>query len=235
MGRFVRTAESGAVYEGVLAIAESNLLAYRGLRLADYPPFAEAPVESWRYIYVKRAFDFCSALIMIFMFAIPGLLIATAILLTSEGPIFYREQRIGRDGRPFRIWKFRSMYQNAENFVNFQFHSQGVNDVLKLMQATGTKENAWARQVFSFWENAASLVLNDIVHPGLFFAWNGEMVFVYAKFKPFLKELRQKMENPAFLAGVEKVVSNSPEMRKRVDMIQKRLAKMAEKAQADKS
>jgi hypothetical protein len=125
--------------------------------------------------------------------------------------------------------------RKARNFVNFQFHSQGVNDVLKLMQATGTKENAWARQVFSFWENAASLVLNDIVHPGLFFAWNGEMVFVYAKFKPFLKELRQKMENPAFLAGVEKVVSNSPEMRKRVDMIQKRLAKMAEKAQAAKS
>jgi hypothetical protein len=125
--------------------------------------------------------------------------------------------------------------RKARNFVNFQFHSRGVNDVLELMQATGTKENAWARQVFSFWENAASLVLNDIVHPGLFFAWNGEMVFVYAKFKPFLKELRQKMENPAFLAGVEKVVSNSPEMRKRVDMIQKRLAKMAEKAQAAKS
>jgi hypothetical protein len=125
--------------------------------------------------------------------------------------------------------------RKARNFVNFQFHPQGVNDVLKLMQATGTKENAWARQVFSFWENAASLVLNDIVHPGLFFAWNGEMVFVYAKFKPFLKELWQKMENPAFLAGVEKVVSNSPEMRKRVDTIQKRLAKMTEKAQAAKS
>ena len=125
--------------------------------------------------------------------------------------------------------------RKARNFINFQFQPQGIDDVVKLMQAFGTKENAWARQVFSFWENAASLVLNDIVHPGLFFAWNGEMVFVYAKFKPFLKELRQKMENPAFLAGVEKVVSNSPEMRKRVDMIQKRLAKMAEKAQAAKS
>ena len=78
-------------------------------------------------------------------------------------------------------------------------------------------------------------MLNDIVHPGLFFAWNGEMVFVYAKFKPFLKELRQKMENPDFLAGVEKAVSSSPEIRKRVDVIQKRMAKMAEKAQAAKS
>jgi hypothetical protein len=125
--------------------------------------------------------------------------------------------------------------RKARDFVNFQFQPQGIDDVLKLIQAMGTKENAWARQVFSFWENAASLVLNDIVHPGLFFTWNGEMVFVYAKFKPFLTAVRKEMDNPAFLAGVEKVVNSSPEARKRVVMIQKRLAKMAEKAQAAKA
>jgi hypothetical protein len=124
--------------------------------------------------------------------------------------------------------------RKARDFVNSQFQPQGVDDVFQLTQAMGTKENAWARQVFSYWENAASFVLNDIVHPGLFFTWNGEMVFVYAKFKPFLAELRKTMENPAFLAGVEKAVSSSPEMRKRVVMIQKRMAKMAEKAQAAK-
>jgi hypothetical protein len=125
--------------------------------------------------------------------------------------------------------------RKARDFVNFHFQPQTLDDVIKLTQALGTKENAWARQVLSFWENAASLVLNDVVHPGLFFAWNGEMVFVYAKLKPFLKELREKTENPTFLAGVEKAVNSSSEMRKRVDMIQKRLAKMAEKAQAAKS
>ncbi len=125
--------------------------------------------------------------------------------------------------------------RKARNFVNYQFQPEGIDDVLKLIQAMGTQENAWARQVFSYWENAASFVLNGIVHPGLFFTWNGEMVFVYAKFKPFLKEVRQQMENPAFLAGVEKVVNSSPEMRKRVNMIQKRLAKMAEMAQAAKA
>jgi len=125
--------------------------------------------------------------------------------------------------------------RKARNFVNYEFQPKGIDDILKLMQAAGTKENAWARQVLSFWENAASLVLNDLVHPGLFFTWNGEMVFVYAKFKPFLKEMRLQMENPSFLAGVEKVVSSSPEARKRIDMIQKRLAKMAEKAQAAKA
>jgi hypothetical protein len=125
--------------------------------------------------------------------------------------------------------------RKARDFVNFQFQPQGVEDVLKLTQALGTKENAWARQVFSFWDSAAALVLNDVVHPALFFAWNGEMVFVYAKFKPFLDELRQRMENPSFFAGVEKAVNSSLEMRKRVPMIQKRLAKMAGKAPAAKS
>lgn len=124
--------------------------------------------------------------------------------------------------------------RKARDFVNFHFQPQSVDDILKTMEAMGTKENAWTRQVFSFWESASSLVVNDVVHPGLFFAWNGEMVFVYAKFKPFLKELRQRMENPDLLAGVEKVVSGSPEARKRMGMIQKRLAKMAEKAQAAK-
>jgi uncharacterized membrane-anchored protein len=103
------------------------------------------------------------------------------------------------------------------------------------MQAMGTKENAWARQVFSFWENASSLILNDVVHPDLFFAWNGEMVFVYAKFQPFLKELREKMEFPTILAGVEKAVNSSPEVRKRVVMVQKMIAKRAAKTSVAKS
>ena len=124
--------------------------------------------------------------------------------------------------------------RKARDFVNFQFQPKGADDVLKLMQAFGTKENAWARQVFSYWENAASLVLNDVIHPALFLPWNGEMVFVYAKYSPFLKEMRQKMEMPTFWSGVEKVVNSSAEMKKRLGIIQKRLAKMAEQAKAGK-
>ena len=72
------------------------------------------PVHSWRYRYIKRAIEFILALVLFTLLAIPGLLIAAAILLTSPGPVFYREERVGRGGCPFRIWKFRSMYGNAE-------------------------------------------------------------------------------------------------------------------------
>lgn len=68
---------------------------------------------SWQYQYLKRAIDILGAVILITASAIPGLLIAAAIVLTSRGSVFYREERIGRGGKPFRIWKFRSMHRNA--------------------------------------------------------------------------------------------------------------------------
>jgi len=105
--------QARAVYESPLAVLDGDTIASESIYSADYLLSTEEPVDSWRYRYVKRAFDIFCALLMIAMFAIPGLLIAVAILLTSEGPVFYREQRIGRDGRLFRIWKFRSMYKSA--------------------------------------------------------------------------------------------------------------------------
>jgi lipopolysaccharide/colanic/teichoic acid biosynthesis glycosyltransferase len=72
-------------------------------------PYADAPWESRRYRYAKRAVDVLGASVMLALGAIPSLAIAAAIRMTSEGPIFYREERIGRNGQPFRIWKFRSM------------------------------------------------------------------------------------------------------------------------------
>lgn len=71
------------------------------------------PVDSLQYRIVKRLVDIFCAAVLLAVFAIPGLVIAVLILLTSRGPLFYREQRIGRDGVPFRIWKFRTMHRDA--------------------------------------------------------------------------------------------------------------------------
>jgi len=122
--------------------------------------------------------------------------------------------------------------RKAREFVIFQFQPKSAEDVLKLMQSMGTHENAWLRQVFSYWEYAASLVIHDLVHPDLFIAWNGEMVVVYAKFAPFLKDIRQAMDHPEFWMGVQKVVTGSLDMRKRLAKTQKMLARFAAMAQA---
>ena len=123
--------------------------------------------------------------------------------------------------------------RKARNFVNFQFQPQSVDDVMKIAQAIGTQENAWMRQVFSFWEYAASLVNQGVVQRDLFFTWNGEMAFVYAKFKPYLEEGRKRMNNPNFMAGVEKAVNSSPEIKKHVEMIRQRFFSQAKGAAAN--
>jgi hypothetical protein len=125
--------------------------------------------------------------------------------------------------------------RKARDFVNFKFQPTSAEDVLKLLQAMGTQENAWFRQVFSFWENVASLVVHDVVNPDLFLAWNGEIVFVYAKYAPYLKEIRETFENPEFWCNVQKVVTGSMEMRKRLARVQKMLARIAASAQTAKA
>jgi exopolysaccharide production protein ExoY len=70
---------------------------------------AEGRIHSWSYRRAKRMLDILGATVMVAMALVPGLLIAAGIVLTSKGPVFYRELRVGRGGRLFRIWKFRSM------------------------------------------------------------------------------------------------------------------------------
>lgn len=68
----------------------------------------------WQEI-LKRVVDFCVAASFLLLFSWLYLLIMALIKLTSPGPVFYRQERIGKGGQPFYIYKFRSMYQNAEN------------------------------------------------------------------------------------------------------------------------
>ncbi|UCC26330.1 MAG: undecaprenyl-phosphate galactose phosphotransferase WbaP [Gemmatimonadales bacterium] len=66
---------------------------------------------------VKRAMDWTAAF-LISLVALPvGLAIALAVKLTSPGPIFYGQQRIGRDRKPFPAWKFRTMHPNASELL----------------------------------------------------------------------------------------------------------------------
>lgn len=73
----------------------------------DYMP-------TWQLIF-KRLADFLLSL-MTLLISLPLLIyIAIRVKLSSEGPVFFRQERIGLKGRPFDIIKFRSMYQDAES------------------------------------------------------------------------------------------------------------------------
>jgi Undecaprenyl-phosphate galactose phosphotransferase WbaP len=67
---------------------------------------------------LKRAMDIAGALLFFTLFLPLYLAVAVGVLLTSRGPIFYSQERIGLHGRSFRFWKFRSMVQNSEEVFN---------------------------------------------------------------------------------------------------------------------
>ena len=62
----------------------------------------------------RRAFDLLAAALGLLVLAPLFALVAVAIRATSPGEVFFRQERVGRDGRPFRIFKFRTMRRNAE-------------------------------------------------------------------------------------------------------------------------
>lgn len=63
---------------------------------------------------MKRIFDFIVALIILLIFFPFGLILGLIIVFTSSGGVFYRQERIGQFGKPFKIYKFRTMRQNAD-------------------------------------------------------------------------------------------------------------------------
>lgn len=65
-------------------------------------------------LMVKRSFDGVLAAAAVVLAAPLMVLIALAIRLDSPGPIFFRQERVGRNGRKFKIWKFRSMCADAD-------------------------------------------------------------------------------------------------------------------------
>jgi len=127
-----------------------------------------------------------------------------------------------------RLFELRRepVMRQARNWL-MQFQPKTANDVMAVANAYGTQENAYFRQVTSFWETLVTLPLHQAVNRDLFVEWNGEFLFLYAKFYPFLAELREKMGNPGFLQRCEQLIAEVPGLQGMVDMMIKRLASMA--------
>jgi exopolysaccharide biosynthesis polyprenyl glycosylphosphotransferase len=75
--------------------------------------FRTTPDASWQSV-IKQLIDFVGALATLTLLAIPFLIIGILIKLSSPGPILFRQRRCGVNGRPFTIFKFRTMETDAE-------------------------------------------------------------------------------------------------------------------------
>jgi exopolysaccharide biosynthesis polyprenyl glycosylphosphotransferase len=75
--------------------------------------FRSAPEASWQGVF-KQAIDFVLSLLLLALLGLPLLIVAAIIKITSPGPVLFRQQRAGLNGRPFTMLKFRSMVSDAE-------------------------------------------------------------------------------------------------------------------------
>lgn len=96
--------------------------------LTLYPELSETdPVKSF-YGYVKRAMDVSLSLLAILVLSPAFLVIALAVKLTSEGPVFFRQTRVGQYGKYFTFLKFRSMHINSDPKVHQEYIKKFIKE-----------------------------------------------------------------------------------------------------------
>jgi exopolysaccharide biosynthesis polyprenyl glycosylphosphotransferase len=95
------------------------------------------------YKVVKRAMDFVIALCALIVLSPVMLVVAIIIKITSPGPVIFKQQRIGKDGKVFDIYKFRSMCVGAEKQGSGVYSGKGdarVTPIGKIIRATSIDE-----------------------------------------------------------------------------------------------
>ncbi|MFY9646381.1 MAG: hypothetical protein WAK29_14470 [Terriglobales bacterium] len=115
--------------------------------------------------------------------------------------------------------------RKARHWFVAEFWPQSADDFLKVVNAFPSQENSWIRQVGSYWDMAAALVLHGALNEELFIqpGCSGEMFFIFAKIHPFLKEVRQKMNSPTAWSNIENVATGSKAARKRLELVSKNI------------
>ncbi len=94
-------------------IGNTRVMAFDGIPVVK---LKELPLQGWRGL-VKRGMDILFSALALVIFSPLMLGIAIAVKLTSPGKAIFRQERIGRDGKPFSIYKFRTMRHDAEKGV----------------------------------------------------------------------------------------------------------------------
>ena len=93
--------------------------------------------------YIKRVIDLIIAIPVLVIAAIPMTLVALAIKMDSPGPVLFKQDRLGRNGKVFQMLKFRSMMVNAEHTGSGVYSGKGDSRVTRvghLIRATSVDE-----------------------------------------------------------------------------------------------
>lgn len=95
------------------------------------------------YKFFKRTFDFIVALVFLIILSPLFVILSILIKLTSKGPVFFKQDRIGKDGKVYKMYKFRSMCEGAEQMEGGVYctkEDKRVTKIGKVIRATSLDE-----------------------------------------------------------------------------------------------
>lgn len=110
-------------------------------------------------LFIKRVIDFFGSLVGVIILSPILIIIALLIKLTSKGPVFFRQERLGKDGKTFKILKFRTMVVNAEKIGDgLSVNSENDNRITKIGKLLRTTSLDELPQLFNVILGQMSLV-----------------------------------------------------------------------------
>ena len=122
----------------------------------------------------------------------------------------------------------------ARKHVVSDMWPQNYEEFKAIINGYGTEPNAWFRQVMTYWNMAAAIVLSGAVSEQLFSDTNTEPYFLWAKFGDYAALARKDQIDPEFLSHLDKLMSKTA-AKKRVKILKERIAARAHAAAAAKA
>jgi hypothetical protein len=110
-------------------------------------------------------------------------------------------------GNILKLYELRTeaLLRQARAWVGGEFWPRTAEEYFAVSENPADPHNPWLRQVLSYWEMAAALVLHGAVSAELFVDCNGEGFYLLAKFAPILDAVREK--HPGFLSKTSELVN----------------------------
>lgn len=122
-----------------------------------------------------------------------------------------------------KLYKLRTetVMRQARAWVTGEFWPKTAEEYFAVSENPADPHNPWLRQVLTYWDMAAAMVLHGAVSAELFVDCNAEGFFLLAKFAPILDAVREK--NPAFLAKTGELVNRFSSAAQRYEAVLKRV------------
>jgi hypothetical protein len=123
-----------------------------------------------------------------------------------------------------KLYELRTetVMREARSWVTTEFLPQNADEFFLVMSDFGSQKNNWLRQVITYWDMAASLVLHGALSADLFVDCSSEPFFILAKLEPILPDIHARL--PTIFSKMLKLIENSPAAAARYEAARKNAA-----------